>query len=69
MSKQRVSQLADRDPDWPVPRDKWQQVGRYYFLPWEPVKAYFEQREQEARHGVSFKIKHQRRAERGDQQE
>lgn len=45
LSKQRISQLAEKDPDWPVPRDQWQQVGRYYFLPWEPVKEYFDQRE------------------------
>lgn len=53
LSKQRISQLARRDPDWPVPESEWQQVGRYYFLPWEPIKAYFDAREPQI--GVHFK--------------
>lgn len=45
LSKQRVSQLAKDDPAWPVPRDQWQQLGRYWLLPWEPVRKYFEERD------------------------
>lgn len=52
LSKQRISQLARRDPDWPVPESEWQQVGRYFLLPWEPVKAYFDQRDPKI--GVHF---------------
>ena len=44
LSKQRISTLARTDPDWPVPEDQWQRVGRYFFLPWEPVKRYFDAR-------------------------
>jgi hypothetical protein len=64
LSKQRVQQLAHRDPDFPVPKEEWQKVGRYYFLPWEPVKAYFEARKPQ--HGVHFAKKAERRkAEEG----
>ncbi|MBE4790254.1 hypothetical protein [Streptomyces caniscabiei] len=59
LSKQRVQQLAHRDPDFPVPKEKWQKVGRYYLLPWEPVKAYFDAREPE--HGVHFAKRQERR--------
>ena len=59
LSKQRVQQLAHKDPDFPVPKDEWQKVGRYYFLPWEPVKAYFEAREPQ--HGVHHATRISRR--------
>ncbi|GAA3154596.1 hypothetical protein ACFQ0X_43775 [Streptomyces rectiviolaceus] len=59
LSKQRVQQLAHRDPDFPIPKEQWQKIGRYYFLPWEPVKAYFEERSPE--HGVHFAKREERR--------
>jgi hypothetical protein len=59
LSKQRVSQLANRDPDFPIPKEQWQKVGRYYFLPWEPVKAYFDERQPQ--HGVHFAKREERR--------
>lgn len=63
LSKQRVQQLAHRDPDFPVPKDEWQKIGRYYFLPWEPVKAYFEARDPQ--HGVHFAKREERRKAEG----
>jgi hypothetical protein len=63
LSKQRVQQLAHRDPDFPVPKQEWQKVGRYYLLPWEPVKAYFEARKPER--GVHFAKREERRKEGG----
>lgn len=50
LSKQRVSQIAHKDPDFPIPQKDWQKVGRYYFLPWEPVKEFFDTRDPQ--HGV-----------------
>jgi hypothetical protein len=44
MSRQRVVQLAETDPNWPVPKEQWKQVGRYWLLPWPPIEAYFQQR-------------------------
>lgn len=43
-SKQRVHQLA-HTPEWPIPKDKWQRMGRYWLMPWEPVEAWFNARE------------------------
>ena len=63
LSKQRVQQLAHGDPDFPVPKDQWTRVGRYYLLPWEPVRAYFDSRDPQ--HGVHFS-KRQERREGGD---
>jgi len=59
LSKQRVQQLAHHDPDFPVPKEEWKKVGRYYLLPWEPVKAYFEARNPQ--HGVHFAKREERR--------
>ncbi|MFD8609743.1 hypothetical protein [Streptomyces sp. NPDC059631] len=33
MTRQRVMQLADTDPDWPVPRTEWKRVGAYWQIP------------------------------------
>lgn len=45
MTRQRIAQLADSDPQWPCPRSSWRPLGRYQTLPWEPVRAYFTARE------------------------
>jgi hypothetical protein len=45
MSPQRVSQLAETDPAWPIPRSQWRRVGAYWQLPWPPVRAYFAARD------------------------
>jgi hypothetical protein len=63
LSKQRVSKLARTDPDFPVPPDRWQKVGRYYLLPWGPVKAYFDARSPE--HGVHHATRIARRGRGG----
>ena len=61
LSKQRISQLARTDPEWPVPEDRWQRVGRYYFLPWEPIKAYLDARQPAV--GVHHATRIRRKAE------
>jgi hypothetical protein len=63
LSKQRVQQLAHGDPQFPVPPAQWQKVGRYYLLPWPPVKAYFDAREPQ--HGVHFAKQEERREAEG----
>ncbi len=67
LSKQRVQQLAHRDPDFPVPKEEWEKVGRYYCLPGEPVKAYFEARKPQ--HGVHFAKREERRKTEGGEGE
>lgn len=44
MTRQRVLQLVDDDPQWPVPREQWVKLGAYWLIEWEPVRAYFEKR-------------------------
>lgn len=44
MTRQRVLQLADDDPGWPVPREQWERLGAYWLIEWEPVRSYFEKR-------------------------
>ncbi len=46
LSRQRVAQLADSDPRWPVPRDEWSRAGRYWLVPWdERLETYFRTRD------------------------
>ncbi|MFF3730898.1 hypothetical protein ACFYXM_11390 [Streptomyces sp. NPDC002476] len=45
MTRQRVMQLADTDPDWPVPRTEWHRVGAYWQIPLDDrLKDYFTNR-------------------------
>jgi hypothetical protein len=44
MSRQAVWELASTDPDWPVPKPQWRRVGRYWQVPWPPVRDYLAKR-------------------------
>ncbi|MFJ2819126.1 hypothetical protein [Streptomyces sp. NPDC087294] len=45
MTRQRVMQLADTDPDWPVPRTEWTRVGNYWQIPLDDrLTTYFTHR-------------------------
>jgi hypothetical protein len=45
MSRQRVWELANTDPAWPVPRAQWRRVGRSWEVPWPPVRDFFANRD------------------------
>ncbi len=45
MSRQRVMQLAERDPAWPVPRSEWRFLAHMWLFPWAPVADYFRNRD------------------------
>jgi hypothetical protein len=45
MSRQRIWELANTDPGWPVPRARWRRVGRAWQVPWPPVWAYLGKRD------------------------
>jgi hypothetical protein len=45
LTTERVRQLARDDPNWPIPRTQWRRVGRYWLVPWEPIKTYFAARD------------------------
>lgn len=44
LSHQRCRQLAETDPDWPVPMDKAQRVGRMLLFDWNVLEPYFRSR-------------------------
>lgn len=44
LSHQRCRQLAETDPDWPVPMDQAQQVGRIRLFDWTLLEPYFRNR-------------------------
>lgn len=44
MTRQRIFQLADTDPNWPAPRSSWRSIGNYKLLPWGAVETYFKTR-------------------------
>jgi len=44
ISAQRIRQLAETDPDWPVPMDKAAKVGRVRLFDWNDLEPYFANR-------------------------
>lgn len=44
VSAQRCRQLAEEDPDWPVPIDKAFKAGRMRLFDWRVIEPYFRDR-------------------------
>ncbi|MFJ5588351.1 hypothetical protein ACIQCG_01210 [Streptomyces noursei] len=46
LTRQRIMQLANTDPNWPVPRAEWKPLGRYWQIPWDDrLETYFAERD------------------------
>lgn len=41
LSAQRCRQLAETDPDWPIPMDAAKKVGRIRLFDWNVLEPYF----------------------------
>lgn len=44
VTAQRCRQLAEEDPEWPVPLDKAMKVGRVRLFDWKLIEPYFRAR-------------------------
>lgn len=44
LSHQRCRQLAEEDPDWPIPMDQAVKVGRMSLFDWNVLEPYFRSR-------------------------
>ncbi|WP_327376218.1 hypothetical protein OG393_21065 [Streptomyces sp. NBC_01216] len=44
LTVQRVRQLAETDPDWPIPLDQAPKVGRMRLFDWHVLEPYFRNR-------------------------
>lgn len=44
LTVQRIRQLAETDPDWPLPLDKAPKVGRMRLFDWRVLEPYFRDR-------------------------
>lgn len=44
LSVQRIRQLAETDPDWPLPLDQAPKVGRIRLFDWRVLEPYFRNR-------------------------
>jgi hypothetical protein len=65
ISPQRCRQLAETDPDWPIPMDKAQRIGRRMrAFDWRVLEPYFRNRKR--RQGQRTDIKSRREAPPGD---
>jgi hypothetical protein len=62
LTHQRCRQLAEQDPDWPIPMDKAVRVGRMRLFDWNVLEPYF--RNRKSRQGARTDLA--RRKETGD---
>lgn len=44
MSRQRIMQIAESDPTWPLPRSEWRTIANMWLFPWTPVREFFASR-------------------------
>lgn len=44
LTHQRCRQLAEEDPDWPIPMDQAVKVGRMRLFDWRALEPYFRNR-------------------------
>ncbi|MYR28717.1 MULTISPECIES: hypothetical protein [unclassified Streptomyces] len=44
LTHQRCRQLAETDPDWPIPMDQAVRVGRMRLFDWRVLEPYFRER-------------------------
>lgn len=44
ITRQGVRHIAETDPDWPVPQEKWMKVGNAWAMPWDPIEEFFRER-------------------------
>ena len=45
MTRQRLAQLAETDPAWPIPKERMRTVGQAKLIPWPAIEAYFRSRD------------------------
>jgi hypothetical protein len=41
LSRARVMQIAQSDPDWPVPREQWRFIANMWLFPWPLIEPFF----------------------------
>jgi hypothetical protein len=44
ITRQGVRHIAETDPGWPVPRDRWLKIGNAWAMPWGPIETFFRER-------------------------
>ena len=50
LSPQRIRQLAETDPNWPIPMDQAVKTGRIRLFDWRVMEPYFRTREKRQGH-------------------
>jgi hypothetical protein len=49
ITRQGVRHIAETDPAWPVPKERWQKIGNALVMPWAPVEKFFRDRKTRGR--------------------
>lgn len=44
ITRQGVRHIAETDPAWPIPRERWMKIGNAWAMPWPPIEQFFRER-------------------------
>lgn len=44
ITRQGVRHIAETDPAWPVPRERWLRIGNAWAMDWKPIEEFFRSR-------------------------
>lgn len=44
ITRQGVRHIADTDPEWPIPPERWMKIGNAWAMPWLPIEKFFRER-------------------------
>lgn len=49
ITRQGVRHIAETDPEWPIPADRWLKIGNAWAMDWAPIEAFFQSRDTKGR--------------------
>lgn len=49
ITRQGVRHIADTDPEWPIPPERWMKIGNAWAMPWAPIEKFFSERKTRGR--------------------
>jgi hypothetical protein len=49
ITRQGVRHIAETDPEWPIPPERWLKIGNAFAMDWAPVEEFFRSRETKGR--------------------
>lgn len=49
ITRQGIRHIAETDPAWPIPPERWLKIGNAWAMDWGPVEKFFRERDTKGR--------------------